>query len=263
MKRNVWFALRRPADRARTGLLWIWPARGCCVFIGAGPHPRIALLRLRVDPQFFTAGTGHTVFAATLSATQRKLWIEDVLMWKGREVVEQEPFTRRWQLARQWLEHYCILDPRLLGGLDLELAQWQPLTAVQPDGVWEFQSDAPGRRLLWIARHTDSLTASPALGPVAAPSPIVAPKLDDGPLVAVATRASGPEQWMLASADGVSLGRALVRTLTVSTALRAVKGSTVRVEVDWQPEFQKWEVRSVSGDLASHSAVFAARKPAQ
>ena len=53
----------------------------------------MALLRLRIDPQFLAPGTGPTIFAATLSAAARGLWIEDVLQWNGRPV--EEPFSRR------------------------------------------------------------------------------------------------------------------------------------------------------------------------
>jgi hypothetical protein len=262
VKRNVWFALRRPMDRSRSGLLWVWPEKNCCVYIAGAQPQRVALLRLRVDPQFFSPGVGPTVFTATLSAKERKLRLEDVLMWKGRDLSDKETFTQRWQLARQWLEHYCIMDSRLLSGLDLELAPWQPLAAVHPDGVWEFQSDSPGRRLMWIARYADSANSSPALGPM--PPPIVAPKMEEltGPVIAVATRAAGPEQWMLSSSDGMDLGRALVRTMAVSGAMRSVKAGSVRVEVEWCSAFQKWEICGLesSGAPASHSAVFDARK---
>jgi hypothetical protein len=79
-----------------------------------------------------------------------------------------------------------------------------------------------------------------------------------GPLVAVATRAAGPDQWSLAAADGAALGRALIRTLAVSTELRASKMATVRVEVEWRPEFSKWEILGLTTDLAAHSTTFAA-----
>ena len=265
LKRNVWYALRRPACRTRSGLLWLWPAQRCCVYIaadGAGPKrtPRVALLRLRVDPQFFASNAGPTVFAATLSAAARRLWLEDTLVWKGRALLETEDFGARWARARQWVEHYCVRDARLLGGLEVELAQWSPLNSVQPEGTWELQCNEPGnRRLLLIANHTESVQPSPALGPAPAGAATV-PTLDilTGPLVAVATRAAGPDQWALAAADGTSLGRALIRTLAVSTELRASKTSTVRVEVEWRPDFNKWEIIGLTTDLAAHRSAFAA-----
>jgi hypothetical protein len=270
LKRNVWYALRRPSDRARTGLLIVWPAAGACVYLSGEPASskrhggfnRVALLRLRVDPQFLAAGTGLTVFAATLSPSTRRLWVEDVVVWKGRVMTADEPFVARWRLATQWVEHYCIQDPRLLGGVEVELAPWQALETVEPEGSWDFVcTDTPGsRRLWWIARHAEA----PAPTPTPVPKPDVvstpAPRDPAAPLVAIATREPGPDRWALASADGVSQGHALVRTLKVSSALRTQKTNTVRVDVAWVAAFSKWEIVGLSADVASHSSFFAAAK---
>ena len=266
LKRGPWYALRRPADRARTGLLCVWPEHRCCAYISGEPPsvkrptPRIALLRLRIDPQFF-ATAGLTVFSATLSATARRLWVEDTLIWKGRPISEEEPFTKRWQRAVQWLEHYAIRDPRLLDGLEIEMAPWQPLTAVEPEGIWELQVDEPARRrLYWISNHAPPLYQSPTLGGAPVPPVAAIPELDlgeaTGPLVAIAMREGGPDQWGLTSADGKQLGRLLVRTLTLSMGLRAIKGNVARVEVEWSAVFGKWEIKALSSALASHSTLF-------
>lgn len=270
LKRGPWYALRRPADRARTGLLCVWPEHRCCAYISGDPPsarrptPRVALLRLRVDPQFYTA-PGMTVFAATLSATARRLWVEDTLIWKGRPVLEEETFSRRWQRAVQWLEHYAMLDARLLDGLEVEMAAWQPLTAVEPEGIWELQEDeAARRRLYWIANHAPADYQSPSLQGTVATAVAAVPQLDlgeaAGPLVAIATREGGPDQWALASADAKPLGRLLVRTMALSTELRAVKGNTARVEVAWAPAFGKWEIKALSSSIASHSTQFVVAK---
>jgi hypothetical protein len=271
LKRNIWYALRRPADKSRTGLLCVLPSEHCCVYVSGEPlshrkpTQRIALLRLRVDPQFLAPGVGPTVFAATLSATSRKLWVEDVILWKGRAVGEEEPFRKRWELAAQWLENYCMMDPRLLDGLDVEMANWQALEDIEPSGVWDIIQDQHGtRRLLWIATKASiELTpVAPAPGPAPGVNELPAvPVLDvaEGPRVAVAVKESGPDQWALKSADGVSLGRALVRTLTVSSALRSsAAGHTgPRVEVSWNTVFKKWEIVAMSlAPAASHSSVF-------
>jgi hypothetical protein len=266
LKRNSWFALRRPADKSRTGLIVLWPENSCCIFLPAEqpaghrrPPPAAALLRLRVDPQFFAPDAGITVFAATLSAAARRLWVEDVFLWKGRDLMATEPFHTRLRLAAQWLEHYCMLDARLLGGLEMELAAWAPLDTVEPEGAWELlQADSPGaRRLFWLARRRavaatvapDTIQYVPAAPHAPTPS---------GPPVAVATRESGPDQWSLSSADGVSLGRALIRTMQMSTAMRQNKTNAVRVVVEWIGSFGKWEIKELApaGATASHSGFF-------
>jgi hypothetical protein len=287
LKRNVWYALRRPVDKSRMGLLCVLPSEQCCIYVSGEPlthkrpTQRVALLRLRVDPQFLAPGTGATVFAATLSAASRTLWVEDVIVWKGRAVSDEEPFHRRWELAAQWLEHYCILDPRLLGGLNIEMANWQALEDVEPTGVWDFIQDQTGaRRLLWIANTIKSeppvsiiplLPPSPTLSPTPTPTPKgtpilratpapelpTVPTLDvlEGPRVAIAVKESGPDQWGLKSADGVSLGRALVRTLSVSAALRSIGGQP-RVVVSWNDGFKKWEITALTSEPASLGSVF-------
>jgi len=263
LKRDKWFVLRRPADKVRSGLVVLWPERQACVYISGEPvstkrpSPRVALLRLRIDPQFMSATAGLTVFAATLSGVARTLTIEDTLVWKGRYVCREEPFSKRWFMCNQWIEHYCIVEPHLLNGLQVEMAAWSPLATVKPDGLWELQVDeANKQRFLWIANQTVSSVPEP-------PVPVsVAPILEApvGPLVALANRDVGPEQWVLSSSDGVSLGRALIRTLTISDRLRSLKAKTVRVEVVWVPTFNKWEIKELSEAPIVHSTIFEAAK---
>jgi hypothetical protein len=257
LKRNVWFALQRPADKSRTGLLCVLPREQCCVYVSGEPPshkrptPRVGLLRLRVDPQFFAADAGPTVFAATLSAASRKLSVEDVILWKGRAVGEEEPFRKRWELASQWLGYYCVIDSRLMGGLEVEMANWQALDDIKPNGVWDMIQDQTGyRRLLWIYKKDDGVTELPATELPATELPAVptvvtvqtAPTTVDGTRTVIAVKESGPDQWSLKSEDGVSLGRALIRTLDVSTALRSVSSGEPRVKVVWNTAFKKWEI---------------------
>jgi hypothetical protein len=273
LKRNKWFVLKR--DRNRRGLVVVWPSAQACVYISGEPPGkrqglRIALLRIRVDPTFLSEGTGLTVFAATLSAETRTLNIEDTLIWKGRPLQTEEPFTKRFCLVNQWIEHYCILDARLLGGLDIRAAAWEPLAALRPTGVWMLQSDDAGRQpILWMAQHKELIPSPPrravqeekgkqkeaeAEAEAETKAGAIAPILETGPLVAVATRDAGPEQWSLTSADGVSLGRALIRRLSVSTTLRSAK--TVRVVVEWIPSFKKWEICNQTDLPARQSNAF-------
>ena len=244
LKRNKWFTMRRPADRSRTGLLVIWPAHSCCIYISGDPvnnkrpSPRVALLRLRVDPQFFVQGL--TVFAATLSPVARRLWIEDTLIWKGRSLLGSESFTARWKMANQWIEHYCILDPRLLGGLEVEMMKWRPLSQLNPEGIWELVSDdVGGRRYLWIANYSDEV---PKVEQGSAISHSKADAISHRKTGAIAHREAGVEQWNLTGTDGAALGRALIRTLVVSERLRLSSSNTVRVEIIWNEVFKKWEI---------------------
>jgi hypothetical protein len=210
-----------------------------------------------------SATAGLTVFAATLSGVARTLTIEDTLVWKGRYVCREEPFSKRWFMCNQWIEHYCIVEPHLLNGLQVEMAAWGSLATVKPEGVWELQVDeANKQRFLWIANQASSVPEPPLPLPSIPEKGPVAPILEApvGPLVALANRDVGPEQWVLSSSDGVSLGRALIRTLAISDRLRSLKAKTVRVEVVWVPTFNKWEIKDVSEAVVVHSTIFEAAK---
>jgi hypothetical protein len=255
LKRSLWYALQRPVDRARTGMLCLWPAHKCCVYVSGDaptnkhPSPRVAVLRFRVDPQFYAHGVGLTVFTATLSAATRRIVVEDVLLWKGRPVALTDTFGGRWSLAAQWIEHFCIVDGHLVDGLDLVLARWKALEAVKPEGVWVFQSDETDRRpLIWSAgNQQNEVPESP--GPR-----VMAPHLDvteagspvsSSTVTAIRETGTGPDQWRLVGADGADLGRALIRKLDVSSALRELDGERVDVEVVWNDGFGKWEIKGL------------------
>ena len=255
LKRDLWYVLRRPEDRSRTGLLCIWPSGNCCVFVG---HKKTVLLRLRIDPTLLAADAGLTVFAATLSSRDRSLTIEDTILWRGASV-QDKSFTERFVQANQWLEHYCIADPRLLGGVQVKMAAWGPLDTIlhaergaEPGGVWDLQpNDARRPRLLWISNaRSPSLpptpTLAPALAPTLAAEPISLVLDSSGPLVAQAKKETGPEQWSLWSSDGAPLGRALIRRLEIGASLRSVVSTTSPVEVVWSPAFNKWEIVAIS-----------------
>lgn len=265
LKRNVWYALKRPVDKSRSGLLCVWPEKQSCVYISGDPPnkrfpiSRIAALDLRIDPQFYKSG--FTVFEATLSPVARTLLVEDVVVWKGRDVTP-DTFTERWLLAKQWIEHYCIAPP---GQLTLDLAPWSPLTFVKPEGVWEFiEDDVRKRRLSWICRdqgqaEPEVIQTEPVQSNTYALSEVTVPVVGSK-IVAVATRpaAAGPDQWDLTSSDGTALGRALVRTMHVSTELRTIKHNTVRLEVKWSTAFKKWEAVQITTSPASPMVNFTA-----
>ena len=254
LKRDLWYVLKRPEDRSRTGLLCIWPGGNCCVFVG---HKKTVLLRLRIDPTLLTADAGLTVFAATLSSRDRALTIEDTILWRGAPA-QDKSFTERFVQANQWLEHYCIADSRLLGGVQVKMAAWGPLDTIlhaergaEPGGVWDFQpNDARRPRLLWISNaRAPSLPPTPTLAatPIPPPTEPISLVLDSsGPLVAQAKKEAGPEQWSLWSSDGVSLGRALIRRLEIGALLRTVVSSTSPVEVAWSSAFNKWEILAIA-----------------
>jgi hypothetical protein len=143
---------------------------------------------------------------------------------------------------------------------------------VDPPKRYSTSADDVGRTpLIWSVHHKELVPSPPRLqttqetqenqeqknqGQKEQENQIKAPVIDNGPLVAVATRDTGPEQWILTTSDNVSLGRALIRRLAVSTAMRSVKMNTVRVQVEWVPSFKKWEIYGTTDLLARSSTSF-------
>jgi hypothetical protein len=271
LKRNVWFALKRPQDRSKTGYLCILPSLGATVFVSGEqpskrfPERRVALINCKVDPQFVSGGPassglglqGPTVMEATLSARDRRLTIEDVCQWKGK-IVNGEPFQNRFTLAKQWLEHYCIPGPEV----QMELAQWLPLTSVRPDGVWELMDHVGRNRLRWISKRPEQVEVKVS-GQTQGMKAIKAPENNAVPvsqnLVALATKSIGPDQWDLTTSDGASLGRGLIRSMAVSSMLRGITQPT-KVEVRWTPSFKKWEILGLSQGVLNPRENFDAQK---
>jgi hypothetical protein len=236
LKRSLCFVLQRPADKSRSGLVVLWPERQCCVYMSSEPKPRVAVLRLRVDPQFFAYGAGLTVFSATLSPSLRLLQIEDLYQWKGEDCLQKETFTERWRRVVQWLTHFCHPDPQLIGGVQLQLAEWRSLNKLTGTGVWNLQFDTAGeRRMLWFP-----VTQPPPKQATPAPAPVKTDKE-----LVTASRGGAPDQWNLTRSTGVGLGRALIRSIALSTQLRQTVGDSVPVEIKWNADFDKWEVISV------------------
>jgi hypothetical protein len=193
------------------------------------------------------------VFAATLSSRDRALTIEDTILWRGAPA-QDKSFTERFVQANQWLEHYCIADSRLLGGVQVKMAAWGSLDTIlhaergsEPGGVWDFQpNDARRPRLLWISNAKGpSLPPTPVMNAVPIVVEPISLVLDSsGPLIALAKKEAGPEQWSLWSSDGAPLGRALIRRLEIGASLRSL--TTSPVEVAWSSAFNKWEILAIA-----------------
>ena len=235
LKRNTWFVLQRPTDmdHPRSGFIVI--SDQYCVFVQNHQSSKIVLLRFRSQ----SCHTNEfTIFSATLSKSL--LTIEDTLVWKGRNQ-QKERFSTRWAHAVQWMDTSCLIDPRLLGGLRVELAKWDSLSSlsIQNQNAWEFVEDVESAvRLLWFP-YTEKATER-----VKERERAKDRAKDRAKAKATRDECRGPEQWHLTSPDGKSMGYALVRTLAVSEMLRSVSVTTLDVDVDvaWNPTFQKWEI---------------------
>ena len=272
--RGKWVAGLRPRG-VLSGFLAIVPRAGYATFL---PPLTVKLapqrIRLRISDELVEQGA---VFSAYMTR-ERRLVVEDVLVWKGDPVWYTVPFHKRWNEiihvfgTQEWR---ADLDYQ---GLSIELATYTPLSAAkEPDAssVVEFVPNLPNqRRLIWIpgrdATGTGGATTSPvparsagaaptpqqtiAVKPVAPSAPIVlatssprqAPTPTPTPtaaagLVAKKEALMGPDVYSVWR-GGEKLGLALVRTLAISRALRVCTAETIRIEATWNKQFDKWEV---------------------
>jgi len=187
--------------------------------------------------------------------TAERIFLEDTFMWKGRNVAAEEPFIARLKRAQDWFDNSLLQDSRLIQGLEFEMAAWKPLDAVAPTSSWDLMPNEAGRwRLTWHCSLPPPLHPQQPQQPPQQPQQPQQPK-QPPKLIALARREPGPDQWQLFSSDGIALGRALIRTLAISSALRSAKDPQ-RVEVAWNATFQKWEIERNSSLPVSLNEVF-------
>lgn len=73
------------------------------------------------------------------------------------------------------------------------------------------------------------------------------PQENDGSLIAVAKKETGPDVYSLYTAESKPLGLAVIRKMVLSLAMRQhCQGEPIRVRVEWCPAFDRWEILDVN-----------------
>ena len=294
LKSSQMCASKRPGP-ARSGYLCFYPKMKVAVFVEdaerrgpAAPEPRpprTAVLRMRHSPSVYN--TGGAVFAATLAISDSTLWLEDVLAMDGKNIWNDEPFSRRWQRLRNWFLQDWSEDMALQRGLAIKARELLPLEKFrsEPGDVWEFiPEDAQRRRLIWKDRRLNNIVLSSypqkpkpqrpqQHKPEPAPEPVqqqqttkvgildtyfpALPTAGNGALVAIAKKdLSGPDVYALSSADGKHLSIAVIRKMQISLEMRK-HAEPVHVRVEWNSSFDRWEILDVNvSEAASPASAF-------
>lgn len=280
LTRGKVFASTRPRG-ILSGFLTIVPSLGYAVYL-----PPIAAkigpqrIRMRISEKRMRSGA---IFSA-YTTRDRKLVIEDVLVWDNQSVWTNTPFEQRWnRLVKEFFTSEYINDVYIQQGLTVEPAKYVSLTQLkEPDGfsVVEFVPDIPNhKRLIWMAPKGDA-SYNNANGPreivhrannthsVAQAKTATQAKTDgntngsDGGVANVATEAftdhtiaakyvrretaMGPDVYSVWNKDTKErIGISLVRTLAVSRKLRAVKKEEIDAVLEWNRQFDKWEIVDV------------------
>jgi hypothetical protein len=208
-----------------SGFLVIVPFTGYAIFV-----PPVASktspfrIRLRIPETMWDDGA---LFSAYLRRDKRMI-LEDVLVWQGKPVWNTMGFSERWKLMGEFMES-CSPD-KALQGVSISVAVYMSTASlVEPDehSVLEFVPQAPNqKRLIWMPSIEQKEQ----------------PKTTG--LVAKRETAMGPDVFSVWRSEE-KLGLALVKTLAISRALRMAEGATIPIEAVWNKGFDKWEIMKI------------------
>ncbi len=216
-----------------SGFLAVVPSLGCAVYL-----PPIAAktggpmrIRVRLSEEVLRDGA---VFSCYITR-ERKMVLEDILVWRNNASWFTQSFTERWALMRTFLESHWKPDAALQN-LQITVASYMRMDAVgEPESqqVVEFVPNKAGqKRIIWIPAKDAPVAAERPIGTTAAVEPFIV-RRDIGPDVYTIWRGT------------TKLGQALVRTLATSRALRNAVGDDIPVTAEWNKQFEKWEVTGV------------------
>lgn len=284
--RHAQMMLTKRPGSSRTGYLCFYPPLKVAIFIEDAEHrknqevvrpPRTAIIRMRHSPAIYNSG--GSVFAATMNVSDSTLWIEDVLVYEGQQLLNSQPFSKRWSIIKSWFENDWTEDVNLQRGLIIKPQVPRPLDSFssEPGDVWEFiPEDAGRKRMMWKDKRLTKVILpsypqkeKPAKKPfiqrpVEQPvkeEPVVQvgildsyfpslPQENDGSLIALAKKETGPDVYGLYSSESTPLGLAVIRKMALSLAMRTHCQEKTRVRVIWNTSFERWEIVDVNVNRA-------------
>ena len=210
-------------------------------------------LRLRVDTSLFQG----TVFIGTLDGGN--LVFEDCYAWRGKSVADQS-FSKRFALLNTFFHTLCVRDERI-SGVKIHLAKLHALAElpvlIQKDEYWsiDFVPEAPQRRRFFHKLHIQGQGQLQRPMQVQIQGQVQAattakPVIEEKPsqLVAIAKNIQGlPDTYDLFSYDKVHIGEAAIQSDQMSTQVRLAiqKNSSLPVFVDWNEEFECYEISGI------------------
>ncbi len=256
LKKGMFFVLENDA-RIDPGFLIVLPQKPV-IFMSTrsgkdGRRPPAWTLRMRVDQSL--GENGGSLLIATLDKVQHKLRLEDVWIWKGKNIFANETFTKRRETLKSFVETHWIPDARLMSGITATIANPKPLSALSDLTESSCFSvdlipDAPNRRrfTFQLQETTAVKVQEPPLPPKQevpqtpqSVSVVIAKKI-----IANAVRVDGlPDVYDLFTKEGMPLSRAAVQNIRLSQSLRNYKGSPIPVHAEWKSEFGRYEILSL------------------
>ncbi|NBO72240.1 MAG: hypothetical protein EBU66_18525 [Bacteroidetes bacterium] len=267
LKQGTFFALPNEG-RGEPGFLIFLPGIPAIYYQirrrrGTMLYTDVSTLRMRVS-QTVSEG-GGTVLIATLDDVLHTLRLEDVWMWRGESLTASKTFTQRREKLKEFVEYHWVPDARLLGGIYASVAQPMSMEEFSAKKEWagtqsiEFIPDTPGRRrMIWyLEKFQKAAEAHAGLKQDRVASAPVELKQDRAalaPVTSIVQKAQKalavpvdkmPDIYDLYDADNTCIGRGSVQQFNLSLTLRSAAEKGAWVQIQWQPEFNGYEITSI------------------
>jgi hypothetical protein len=228
ISKDIFLASYRPRG-ILSGFLAIVPTLNHAVFIPPpGSKQKALRIRIRLSDSLWNHGA---VFSAYLTR-DKQVRIEDILVWQGKDVWSSETFSERWEhYVKPFFESQFKQDPELQGVVmkPVDYINLQSLKEPTDIQIVEFiPNHAGSKRIIWMPTKTDETPTKTATIPYRAKK----------------ESSIGPDVYSLWKGEE-RLGLALIRTLDISRALRLANLDEMNVEVEWNKQFEKWEIKSI------------------
>jgi len=181
-------------------------------------------IRLRLNDSFYE--DGPTVFLA--HEHKDHIMLEDVLVWKGKELWSSEVFKTRWSYFKEFLNEW--MPDVEMQGKKICIANYTSLHKMKQPGDGEILELIPNQsrqKRLIVMLEAEKLPTT---------------------VEWIATRetARGPDVYSVKqSHKSESDGIACVQSLAVSRALRLKTSDSFPVHCTWHERFKKWEITEV------------------
>ena len=260
LKRGTFYALENEG-RAEPGFLVFLPGKPAIYFqFRRGGAPQASTLRMRVS--MAVGEGGGSVLIATLDDVLHTLRLEDVWMWRGEALAGKEPYMKRRERLKEFVQYHWVPDARLLGGIFTTVAQPMSMETFSQKKAWdnchsvEFIPDMAGkRRMIWyLEAQVKAAAAHAALKQyrpiVESAQTVQASEEPSTEIVGTTRRARAvpvdkmPDIYDLYGEDGFPISRASVQQFKLSLLLREL--SEPWVTVRWRAEFGGYEIVSIA-----------------
>jgi len=215
---------------------------------------------------------GTVICEAAWSPQDATLWIWDIVRWENKDLWSTVPYSKRWDLLQTQLRP-MIYENHPICDINIKYPNWMSLNQTlqeieEPGYSIDFQPEKSGqRRFVWLIPkkadtfhpenfHERKMVSQTTCAII--PDDIPAPIIEEPAVIvnhdsynrAILTKdklSKLPDTYKLTSESGKDLGLAAIRSMEISTQIRAAiaRVPECKVEIRWYDSFQKYEVKKI------------------